>query len=256
MDLYQPSNSRKSSLSTEVGHRTLANIWAQNPQEMNCNDVERIIADTAFLRNSTNPDHMYISNILSASNLLRKLESSRMNIQLLSSGYLINPNLFFAVEQLQASTGLLHDKHGNEKILPQKSDKKVHRKLVFDVVNEILVREFVETDSFTQWFSPDKLTGKRPRGQQLLKDLCSEIDRLKVHNSSSSLDDEDSMGSIICEDMTHWPMNLTEYGREIPALVLDVERLIFKDLITEVLSGELAVLKGRSGGHCRQLFPK
>ena len=240
----------------EVDHKILANISAQNPQEMNCTHVEQIIAHTALLCDRTNPDHVYISEILSASNLPRKHESGWMNIQCHSSDYLINPNLFFVLEQLKASTQLLHDENGNKKTHPLKSDKKVHRKLVFDVVNEILARKFVATDSFTQWLPPHKLTGKNPRGQQLLTDLCSEIDRLQGNNSCSSLDDEDSFGSIICEDMMHWPMNWIEYSREIPAVALDIERSIFKDLITEILSGEATVLQGRSGGHCRQLFPK
>ncbi|PON46218.1 Protein LONGIFOLIA [Parasponia andersonii] len=254
LDLNHTSNSR-SYLSTEVDHKILANNWAQNPQEINCTDVQQIIADTALLCDSTNPEHIYISDILSASNLLRKLESGWMNIQFHSSDHLINPNLLFALEQLKGRTRLLQDEQENEMIPLLKSDKKVQRKLVFDVVNEILVRKFVVTDSFTQWLSPDKLTGKKPRGEKLLKELCSEIDQLQGNNLSSSLDD-DGFGSIISEDMTRWPMNLTEYVREIPVVVLDVERLIFKDLITEILSVEAAVVQGRSGGHCRQLFPK
>ncbi|XP_010089650.2 protein LONGIFOLIA 1 [Morus notabilis] len=251
MDLDQPSNGRKSNPSTEVDQKVLENLkhWLQNPQELNCADVEQIIANNEILCDSKNPDHKYISDILLASNILRKLESGWMNIQCHKSDHLINPKLFFALEQSKASTQFLYDEHGSEK----NSDTKMHRKLLFDVVDEILVRKLVVTDSFTQWVSPDKQAGKE--GQQLLKELCSEVDRLQGKNSSSSLDEEDSLKSIICEDMMHWPMNWTEYDREIPAVVLDVERLIFKDLITEVVSSEAAILQGRPGGHCRQLFP-
>ncbi|XP_062106483.1 protein LONGIFOLIA 1-like isoform X2 [Humulus lupulus] len=255
MDIYQPSNGRKSNLSSEVDYKTLAYIWAQTTQEMNCTDLEQIIANNAVICDSTNPDHIYISDILSASNLFRKFESDWMDIQFYSSYQLINPNMFFALEQLTARTQLSHNEHRNEKSQLQKNDKKVNRKLVFDVVNEILVNKFVETNLFMQWLSPDKVKWKRPNGQQLLKDLCSEIDQLQGNSSSSSLD-ENGLGSIICEDMTQWPMNLSDYGREIPAVVLDVERLIFKDLINEVLSDKAAIMPCRSGGHCRQLFPK
>ncbi|GMN65921.1 hypothetical protein TIFTF001_035001 [Ficus carica] len=252
MDLDQPSNGRKSNLSTEVDHKILENIkhWLQNPQGMNCSDVEHIIADTAFLCDGNDPDHKYIADIVLASNLHKKLESGWMNIQFRKSGHLIDPKLFSALEKTKAITQFLSDEHGSEKSLQLKSDEKIHRKLIFDVVNEILVRKLVVTDSFTEWLVPEKPTGNKPRGQKLLRELCSEVDRLQGKNSSGSLNEEDSLESVIC-------VNWTEYAREIPAMVLDVERLIFKDLITEVASGEAALLQGRpSVRRCRQLFPE
>ncbi|KAM6549384.1 hypothetical protein CsatB_021060 [Cannabis sativa] len=236
MHIYQPSNDRKFNLSSEVDYKTLVYIWAQTKQEMNCTDLERIIANNAVVCDSTNPDHIYISDILSASNVFKKFESDWMDIQFNSSYHMINPNMFFALEQLKSRTQLSHNEHRNDKSQLQKYDKKVNRKLVFDVVNEILVRKFVETNFLIQWLSQEKLKCKKPNGQRLLKDLCSEIDQLQGNSSSSSLD---------------WPMDSSEYEQEIPAVVLDVERLIFKDLITEVLSE-----KCRFGGHRRQLFPK
>ncbi|KAL5582133.1 hypothetical protein UlMin_014575 [Ulmus minor] len=257
VDQDQISHSRKSSLSSEIDHTILENIQTsvRNPTESNCADMEPIIGNTDFLCDNRNPDHLYISDILSASGLLRKVDSGL--IQSHSSDHLINPKLFFALEKDKASTRILFNEYGSEKTIQQRPEQKIQRTLLFDVVNEILLRKLVVADSFKQRFSLDKQTGKKQRGQRLLRELCSEVDRLQGNNNSGgSLDeDDDCLRSILCEDMMQWPMNCTEYNREIPGLVLDVERLIFKDLITELVTGEIAGQQRRLA-HCRQLFPK
>lgn len=255
VDLAQESICGRSSLSAEIDPKILENIslLVQNPQQMNCTYKEPIMCQYELLCDRTNPDHMYIVDIMSASGLLRNLNSGLM-IQFHPSEHLINPNLFLELEEIKASTMFSYNGHTSKKIPQLKTDNKIERKLLFDVVNELVVCKLMVQDSFNRWISPDK---RKPRGHQLLRELCSEVDRLQGNNSSSKLDNEDdSLGSVLCEDMAHWSLNWTECDSEIPEVVLDIERLIFKDLITEVVSGEGAGLQGRPGGYCRQLFSK
>lgn len=258
-DPVQVYMSRKSSLSAEINHKILENIslLVQNPQQSNCIYNESNMCPSELNYDSTNPDHIYILDILSASGLLRNLDSGLTNIQSQPSDKLINPNLFLELEQIKDSTQILSNEYASKKVLQSIPGQKIQRKLVFDVVNEIVVRKLVVQDSFRQWLLTEKKAGRKPRGQQLLRDLCSEVDRLQGKNSNRNQDDEDdSLGSILCEDMMQWLLNRTESSSEIPKVVLDIERLIFKDLITEVVSGEAAGRQGRPEGHCRQLFSK
>lgn len=63
--------------------------------------------------------------------------------------------------------------------------------------------------------------------------------------------DDESLTSLLWGDFMQWPSIWTNGQREIPDIVLDIERLIFKDLITEVVRGEVAPHPGK---HCRQLL--
>uniref|UniRef100_A0A2N9INE6 DUF4378 domain-containing protein n=1 Tax=Fagus sylvatica TaxID=28930 RepID=A0A2N9INE6_FAGSY len=206
---------------------------------------------------SADIDHRYISEILLASGLLRDLDSGLMTIQLQASSHPINSNLFLELEQTKASAGLLNDKQSEKRIVKSEPAEKIQRKLTFDAVNESLARKLSLEGPPQHWFSPNKLAGRKPRGQQLLEELCSEVDQLKNNNLSRSLDEEDDcLKSIILEDLMHRSMDWIDYRCEIAGVVLDVERLIFKDLITEVLNSEGAGLQGRPGGYCKKLFSK
>lgn len=180
MDLDQQSiNGRRSSLSLEETSFT-----------------------SMFFSETTDPDHIYISDILSS-----------------SSDRPIEPHLFFALE------------HRRHRSIVQPRHEKLHRKLVFDVVGEILDR---------------KQASAIESEKNILGELCSEVDRLQGKNSG----EEDRSESIVRDDMARRPMNRREYGREVPAVVLDLERLIFKDLVTELIIG----LKTRPRGYCKQLL--
>ncbi|XP_022773761.1 protein LONGIFOLIA 1-like [Durio zibethinus] len=215
-----------------------------------------IINEIEPVFNSPNPDHKYIAEILLASGLLSELESNFMAYQVHPSGHLINPNLFPALEQTKASIGLLNGRHNGRKINQIEPVKKNHRQLIFDAVNEILVRKLEKENSYKQWFSPSALGDRRPKRQQLVRDLYSEIDKLQTASKISLDDEDDSLQSILWGDLTLGSMDWTECRSDIPWVVLDVERLIFKDLICEVISGEAANSQGQPGGHCRRLLLK
>lgn len=164
-------------------------------------------------------------------------------------------NLLLALEQTKASAGLLNDKQSDKRSIKSEPAEKIQRLLIFDTVNEILACKLLLEGHPQQWFSPNKLSGRKTRGQQLLEELCSEVDQLQNNNLNRSLDEEDdSLRSIIWEDLMHRSMDWTDCHSEIPGVVLDIERLIFKDLITEVLYSERAGQQGRLGRPCRKLL--
>ncbi|PRQ53354.1 putative protein LONGIFOLIA 1/2 [Rosa chinensis] len=259
MDLGLISNSTTPSLGAEIDHKRLENLkhLIHNHRHMSSTHEEPIFGHITFLCDRSNPDHMYISDILLASGILRYLESAWTTIELQTLEHLINPNLFLALEEIRADIEPWDDGKRCEKILQSQSDEKIQRKLVFDVVKEFLVQKLVVENSFKQWFSPNNLAEGKPRGQQLLTELCSQVDQLQRRNLNGNLDDEDeSLTSILLENFMDQSQNWTVCDGEIPSVVLDVERLIFKDLITEIVSSDAVDHVGWSGGHCRQLFSK
>lgn len=248
----------RTGLGAEIDHNRLENLkhLIQNHGRMRSTHEEPILDHITLLCDRSNPDHMYISDILLASGILTYLESTWTTIELHTLDHLINSNLFLALEEIRADI----EHHGDdekrcEKNLQSQSDETNQRKLVFDVVNEFLVQKLVVENK--PWFSQNKLAEGKPRGQRLLTELCSQVDQLQRCNLNGNIDDEDeSLTSILLENFMDQSQNWTECDGEIPSIVLDVERLIFKDLITEIVSGEAVQHAGWSGGHCRQLFSK
>ncbi|KAG7982385.1 hypothetical protein I3843_04G049900 [Carya illinoinensis] len=231
----------------------------QNIQQENTTEEETITAYTAALHERMNSNYRHISEILFSSGLLRDLESGSTTIQLQASGHHINFNSFLALEQTKASAGLLNDMQSDERIFNLEPSEKIQRVLVFDTVNEILVRKLLLgcPTPPQKWLSPNKQAAGNPKGQQLLEEICSEVDLLKNNNLNRSLVGEyDSLRSIISEDLTHRSMKWIDCHCEIPGLVLDIERLIFKDLITEIVNSQGVGLQGQSGGPFRKPFSR
>lgn len=187
------------------------------------------------LCDSKDPDHKYISEILLASGLLSGPSSSQT---FQSSAYLINKKLFLALEQIKTNKRLCNIEDST------KTNEQMQRKLIFDFVYDILIQKLISGNSPSKWFLPNELAGGKLRGQQLLYEICSEVDKLQHKNKNASLITED-------ENLMHNPTMWTICNSEIPDIVLDIERLIFKDLITEVVRGEAANYPGK---HCRQLL--
>ncbi|KAL2523022.1 Protein LONGIFOLIA 2 [Forsythia ovata] len=120
----------------------------------------------------------------------------------------------------------------DEELHEENANQKIHRKIVFDTVNEILVRKFSPQGLFT-------LGRKRLSLEELPKEVHLELNRLQRKKDCSQDDEDDGFVRILTEDMKHQSADWAEYTCEIPALVLDIERLIFKDLINEVVTGEV-----------------
>ncbi|CAH8355382.1 unnamed protein product [Eruca vesicaria subsp. sativa] len=182
-------------------------------------------------------DHRYISEILLASGLLRDLEYNKISIQLNQARVPISPGLFFVLEENKASNmTLLDNKHRDRRFRQQQTDlsEKIRRRLIFDTVNEILAQRFTAEGCTKPRFTTNPVTTMetRSKGEQLLQTLCSEIDRLQENKSKCILEDDEE--DIIWEELQSQGMNLKEFEGENPGMVLDIERMIFRDLVSEV----------------------
>ncbi|CAK7355723.1 unnamed protein product [Dovyalis caffra] len=251
------SHSMSSSLNSMNNYRNEQKIKSliQNLQEILSSQDEDIMDGATPLYNRTNPDHQYISQILLASGLHKDFESGLTTINLHPTGIPINPDIFHALEQAKASSGHFIDDHNSKKNSQLKTQAKIQRKLLFDVVNEILVNKLLPENSCKRWLLSKMLAGKRQMQQQLLGELCSDIDRLQGTHCLFD-DEDDNSRSILWEVLMHQSIHWTNCHDEIQGIVLDVERLIFKDLITEIISSEMIGQQGRFAGHRRQLFLK
>lgn len=248
------SDSIGSGLTSEINRKKLQNIenLVQKLRRLNSNHDEARTDYIASLCENTNPDHRYISEILLASGLLlRDLGSGLTTFQLHPSGHPINPELFFVLEQTKASS------LPKEECSPRKVKEKVHRKLIFDAVNEILVGKLALVGvSSEPWLKPEKLAKKTLNAQKLLKELCFEIEQFETKRLGPSLEvEEDGLKNILWEDVMHKSGSWTDFHGEIPGIVLHVEKLIFKDLVDEIVIGEAANLRTKPCRR-RQLFAK
>ncbi|XP_029125517.1 protein LONGIFOLIA 1 isoform X2 [Cajanus cajan] len=246
-DLPLSSNSAKANFSSGINDTYLkTQNLVQFLQQIDYND-ERL---TNF-RDDKDPDHKYVSEILLASGLLSNPSSNQV---FHSSSYPINPKLFLALEQIKTNKMGFDIENNAKKIAGLHSPDQMQRKLIFDVINDILAQKLI-FESTTLWCQPDQPAGRKLRGQLLLDELCTEIDKLQHRNRNVNLDNEDeNLANLLWEEIMHCPTIYTKSYSAIPDVVLDIERLIFKDLITEVVRSELA---NHSGKHCRQLlFPK
>lgn len=178
------------------------------------------------------------------SDLMRDLDYGSVNFQLNPAGHLFTRKLFLALEQIKASDRLSNGIQENPQL---KCTDSLQRRLLFDAVNEVLVEKFVFQHS-NIWL------GKRKNNQhELLHGLCSEIDQLQaISLSCSSNEKDDGLRHIIGKDLSNQSVVWADGLSDISGVVLDIERLIFKDLVREVALGH--VLRVCHASHCRQLF--
>ncbi|GJN11110.1 hypothetical protein PR202_ga29278 [Eleusine coracana subsp. coracana] len=192
---------------------------------------------------TSNKDHQYIYEILSASGLLHKEHSfTAFPGQVLSSSYPINPELFLILEQTKPDFVSAIQEARGAKRSSKPYTGKIHRRLVFDLVNEIIGQKMNIHRSTS---NPVKfLHSRKLSGWQLFKDLCAEVDRFQPESSGCSDEDEAGyMMSLEDDVLEDWRC----FDTELHGMVLDIERYIFKDLIDEVICGEAATEKVQSG---------
>ncbi|KAL7135649.1 hypothetical protein ABFS83_11G112300 [Erythranthe nasuta] len=189
---------------------------------------------------SLDPSHRYINKILQASKLLEGTIPTAN--QLLSSCPLINPDLFHALEETEEANREFTEK--NNRI---KSNQKIDRKIVFDAVNEMLVHKITSGRFFT-------LGRERVGVKELVKEVYSEMDNLCRMPYCNVYDKDDGSIGLVTADMKYRSDEWTDRSCEVSGLVLDIERQIFKDLINEVVIGEVMSLSDWPKRHSRQLF--
>ncbi|XXG46580.1 hypothetical protein AAC387_Pa02g1390 [Persea americana] len=188
------------------------------PRGLDLDNLEST-SDFGSLCEDRDPDYRYISEILLASGLLDEDHNfSSGATQLHPSGHLINPNVFMALEERKAGStfkNLLQSKFNKEKL---------HRKLVFDTVNEVLTRR-LETEA-EPWLQVNKLPGSIPIRRRLVRELCREIDWHQAGKSNNLI-----LGNDVISGLERW----VGFQKESSRVVLDIERLIFKDMIDEII---------------------
>ncbi|RDX92248.1 Protein LONGIFOLIA 1, partial [Mucuna pruriens] len=108
-------------------------------------------------REDKDPDHKYISEILLSLGLLNSPSSSQV---FHSSGYPINPKLFLALEQVKTNKMCFNIEHNAKKIAGLNSPEQMQRKLIFDVINDILAQKLI-LESSTLWCQPNKPAGRK-----------------------------------------------------------------------------------------------
>ncbi|KAM0825064.1 hypothetical protein ACQ4PT_069805 [Festuca glaucescens] len=183
-------------------------------------------------------DNQYIYEILLASGLLHKeLSFAAMPGQLCPSSCPINPELFLILEQTkpqfitatQAVTGAKKSSDPNM--------EKLHRRIVFDLVNEIIAQKmniYSSASGMAKLLRSRKLSGCR-----LFKELCREVDRLLSESSAAKCSEEDEAENmLLAEDALYDMKDWGSSDGEIQGMILDIERSIFRDLIDEVIGGE------------------
>ncbi|KAK6129147.1 hypothetical protein DH2020_037125 [Rehmannia glutinosa] len=215
---------------------------------LNTKPDETAVDHNALVYRSHNPDHRYINKILLTSGLLKDSSFISTADQLLSSCHLINPHMFHVLEQAEEIMEELNGEVSGKSHRMQ-LNKKIQRKIIFDMVDEILVRKITSGRLFT-------MGNKMSSPQGLLKEVYLEMDRVCRIPDCNLDDEEDKMIRLLTADMMHQSEDWVDNSGEVPALVLDIERLIFKDLINEVVTGEVMGLHDWPKRHCRKLFSK
>ncbi|KAI3762003.1 hypothetical protein L1987_52426 [Smallanthus sonchifolius] len=188
----------------------------------------------------TNVDHNYIREILLASGFLKDPDSAIRIAELHSTGSLIKPELFHILEKTKDEC---HKKNPRSK-----SNENVRRKLIFDSVNDILFHKLAMSSL------SGKRCGRSVDGEKLLTELWLEIDSLQSSSERGIYDEDDEVKVHVSADVNKNSQDWNMYCYEVPSLVLDIERLIFKDLIDEIVNADARGVQDGLGRHCRRLF--
>ncbi|XP_020702499.1 protein LONGIFOLIA 2-like isoform X2 [Dendrobium catenatum] len=176
-----------------------------------------------LITDKNDPDNKYVAEVLLSSSLLT--EDSQMSAILMQIK-LVEP--FEAVEKNNTRT--------------------LHKQLVYDVVNEILHRKI---EAFNSGCQHDHLLKPNMLSLQLLfKELCFEVKYLRSYIDGSV----QGKDTVFTKDLIQRSNVWDRFDSEIPVVVLEIERLIFVDLINEILSSLINVVLEPKQRYRRQLF--
>ncbi|KAG0492652.1 hypothetical protein HPP92_006050 [Vanilla planifolia] len=111
--------------------------------------------------------------------------------------------------------------------MPKDSRQMLHKLLVFALVNEILARKKENLSPCSQ-----HIQHKKTRAQHLFKELCSEIKCLQSSRDRSLLNENPIATTDLLQRSKAWD----GFGREVPVVVSEIERLIYTDMINEIVT--------------------
>ncbi|XP_076954379.1 protein LONGIFOLIA 1-like [Bidens hawaiensis] len=221
--------------------------------KMKLEKIKNLVHQIKLLNTNTDDetgDQRYVEEIILASGCLRDMDRATIIAQLHPTVGFINPKLFNALEKADTCTETTDDGYSYNKEFMR---SRIRRKLVFDTMNDVLGYKFAMFGPF----GPRK--GRTLNADKLLKEIWSEIDGLQYKSETSVSNEDDEVSQvtrIINADVNKRSREWDEYCSQVPELVLDIERLIFKDLICEVVNGQVTGLQDwPRRPHCRRLFP-
>ncbi|PAN11291.1 hypothetical protein PAHAL_2G149000 [Panicum hallii] len=239
---WKPSDTNPREAAMQSKNNKLANVASllEKLQQLSINKDEDAppVDHIAFLCETESPEHRYVSEILLASGLLMKdLGSAQSGLHVHSSGYPINPDLFHVLEQRKAGWVSKPDGIHQSRSGVKSDPKRAHRKLMFDTVNELLLQKFEQETavySVSSFTRAKDLPTKTLSGQHLVKFISSGIEDLEMEQSRICQKE----GSVIPDaEILQRLQGWTSFHRELPGMVLEIERSIFKELVDEVVRG-------------------
>ncbi|XP_078430149.1 uncharacterized protein LOC144702127 [Wolffia australiana] len=170
----------------------------------------------AVMVEMANPRHHYVYEILQASGIMGTgSDDQALTRQSNKPDPPVDPCVFLLLEKSKGSTS---------------KEEKLHRRLLFDAINETLTKKMELTRSLhgTQIW------------EHLLKELCREIDRLSARSDGGTAGD-DALKSAICKHLTQQSEEWASFGKEASTVVLDIERTLFRDLVNDIVNSELSM---------------
>lgn len=186
------------------------------------------------------PEHDYVKQIFTASGLLQVQED--LSAAIYSGSFPIDTQIFHDLEEKCMKSTAVPGR-GDCSLLKQ------NRWLVFNTVNEILSAKF----AVSPWIQfPHRIGGyNQLSGHGLLKQVLAEIERLR---NAGCEDICDTLLNVLQKDLARCR---DEEGAEIGEVVMDMERMLFRDLIDETVSEMVFYSSGRKEAHaqCSRKLP-
>ncbi|KAL9230913.1 hypothetical protein vseg_006204 [Gypsophila vaccaria] len=185
-----------------------------------------------------NFEEAYVSEILAASGILDDISSIAVDFRF-GQSQAVNPKLFFVLEQRKKESRYLPASRSTSKKDTDMSATGRHqRKLLFDIVNEILSQKLSSSGMGSQSRLLKKISAPTINTSEVVQEILTEINQLQGNSSNQCLldDENDFLATIIEKDLAKVTGHWGNVSNEIPRLVLDIERLIFKDLIGELVN--------------------
>eukprot|EP00252_Welwitschia_mirabilis_P025598 TRINITY_DN8075_c0_g1_i1.p1 TRINITY_DN8075_c0_g1~~TRINITY_DN8075_c0_g1_i1.p1 ORF type:complete len:1083 (+),score=257.88 TRINITY_DN8075_c0_g1_i1:264-3512(+) len=177
--------------------------------------------------NNSNVEYCFIVDILQFSGLLKDTETYTVTFH--SSGYPVDPQLFHDLKQKYSNPSFTNT-HKGFRSSSKLTAKNIDFGLIFDTVNDILhklLSPYLQLSSFR------KIWHKRPSGNQLLQQVWEGFESLPCIQSE---DMYENLCTIITKDLAQRTNSWSDTRLEYAGLVLDIERMLFKDLIDETIS--------------------
>ncbi|KAL9259227.1 LONGIFOLIA 2-like protein [Drosera capensis] len=191
------------------------------------------------LPQNLNAKERYLCEILLASGFIAQFGFNFPSKLVTTKAQAINPKLFHILEQTASIFLTSFESISNKENAALRPEDKLERRLIFDVANEILAEKFSSTDaSLRLRLSYNKTSGDSfTSGSQLLRELSEEIESLQANSFNNRFEDDNEgfITNMTEKDLVNESAEWTLFGSEISGLVLDIERLIFKDLVVELL---------------------